>query len=151
MHSPDPNAQCFQFERRNGARLGTCRLRGKVGGKAVKVLSIKPDEWPHRVDPIEISGLSSVSGGLVFGRFGTGPFRKVIYGLKAGEGQGTGNLLPSMYAGMTRNDLIEIELPEPVNDWTKWSLELSSNRKKTHKDWFLVYPRELAPCGVLPH
>lgn len=111
-------------------------------------------DWDRRSaesDPIEISGLSTASGGVVFGRFGFGPFRRVIYGLKAGEGQVTGNLLASMYAGMMRNDLIEIELPEPVNDWKKWSLELSSDRKKAHKDWFAIYPQELAPCSGLPH
>lgn len=111
-------------------------------------------DWDRRSaesDPIEISGLATASGGMVFGRFGFGPFRRVIYGLKAGEGQVTGNLLASMYAGMMRNDLIEIELPEPVNDWKKWSLELSSDRKKAHKDWFAIYPQELAPCSALPH
>ena len=45
-----------------------------------------------------------------------------------------------MYSGMTRNELIEIELPEPVNDWKKWTLELSNDRKKAHKDWFVIYP-----------
>ena len=111
-------------------------------------------DWDRRSaesDPIEISELSSASGGLVFGRFGVGPLRKVIYVLKPGEGQATGNLLASMYSGMTRNDLIEIQLPEPVNDWKKWSLDLSSSRKKAHKDWFVVYPQELAPCSALTH
>lgn len=111
-------------------------------------------DWDRRSaesDPVEMSDLASDTGGLVFGRLGTGPFRKILYGLKAGEGKANGNLLASMYAGMTRNDLIEVELPEPVNDWKKWSLELSSNRKKAHKDWFVVYPQELAPCSALPH
>lgn len=111
-------------------------------------------DWDRRSeesDPIEMSELSRASGGLVFGRFGMGPFRKIIYNLKAGEGQATGNLLASKYAGTTRNDLLEMALPEPVKDWKKWSLELSSERKKAHKDWFLVYPQELAPCAALPY
>ena len=111
-------------------------------------------DWDRRSaesDPIELSDLANDSGGLVFGRFGAGPFRKVLYSLKAKEGQTTGNLLASLYAAMTRNDLIEIELPEPVNDWKKWSLELSSGRKKAHKDWFVVYPQELAPCSSSQH
>ena len=127
-----------------GLRLYVSMLSfGRVAGMS---------DWDRRSaesDPIEMSGLANASGGLVFGRFGAGPFRKVLYSLKAGEGQATGNLLASLYAGMTRNDLIEIELPEPVNDWKKWSLELSSGRKKAHKDWFVVYLQELAPCSAL--
>ena len=47
--------------------------------------------------------------------------------------------------------VIEILLPEPANGWKKWSLELSSDRRKTHKDWFVVYPQELRHCRALPH
>ena len=101
-------------------------------------------DWDRRSaesDPIEMSELSSASAGLVFGRFGAGPFRRIIYNLKAGGGQVTGNPLASMYAGMTRNDLLEMALPEPVEDWEKSSLELSSDRTRARKDWFLVYPQ----------
>ena len=143
---------------RNGAHAVRDALVGKGVRLFVSMLSFGSvsgmSDWDRRSaesDPIEMSELSSASGGLVFGRFGAGPFRKIIYNLKAGEGQATGNLLASMYAGMTRNDLLEIELPEPVSDWKKWSLELSTDRKKSHKDWFLVYPQELAPCTALPH
>jgi len=143
---------------RNGAHAVRDALVSRSVRLYVSMLSFGSvsgmSDWDRRSaesDPIEIAGLSTASGGVVFGRFGVGPFRKVIYGLKAGEGQATGNLLARIYAAMTRNDLIEIELPEPVNDWKKWSLELSSDRKKAHRDWFLVYPQELAPCGALPH
>lgn len=143
---------------RNGAHAVRDALVSRSVRLYVSMLSFGSvsgmSDWDRRSaesDPIEISELSGASGGLVFGRFGVGPFRKVIYGLKAGEGQATGNLLASMYAGMTRNDLIEIELPGPANDWKKWSLELSADRKKAHKDWFLFYPQELAPCSALPH
>ena len=118
-----------------GVRLYISMLSfGSIGGMS---------DWDRRSaesDPIEMSDLSSASGGLVSGRFGEGPFRRIIYNLKAGKGQATGNLLASMYSGMTRNELIEIELPEPVNDWKKWTLELSNDRKKAHKDWFVIYP-----------
>lgn len=131
---------------RRGVRLFVSMLSfGSVSGMS---------DWDRRSeesDPIELSRLAVATGGLVFGRFGQGPFRKILYNLKAEEGQATGNLLASMYAGMTRNDLIEIELPELVNDWKKWSLELSSDRKKAHKDWFVVYPQEIAPCRALQH
>ena len=32
--------------------------------------------------------------------------------------------------------------------WSKWSLSLSPEEKAGHKDWLLIYPRELAPCSV---
>lgn len=131
---------------RRGVRLFVSMLSfGSVSGMS---------DWDRRSeesDPIELSRLAVATGGLVFGRFGEGPFRKILYNLKAEEGQANGNLLASMYAAMTRNELIEIELPEPVNDWKKWSLELSSDRKNAHRGWFIVYPQELAPCSALPH
>lgn len=143
----------------NQSRKGAHTVRDALVSKGVRLyvsmLSFGSvagmSDWDRRSaesDPIELVRLSSASGGLVFGRFGVGPFRKVIYGLRAGEGQATGNRLASMYAGMTRNDLIEVELPEPVNDWKKWSLDLSSDRKKVHKDWFVLYPQELASCSA---
>jgi len=146
----------------NQSRNGAHAMRDALVSKGVRwfvsMLSFGSvsgmSDWDRRSaesDPIEMSGLSSASSGLVFGRFGAGPFRKIIYNLKAGDGQATGNLLASMYASMTRNDLIEILLPEPANDWKKWSLELSSDRRKTHKDWFVVYPQELRHCRALPH
>jgi len=142
---------------RNGSRAVREALASRGVRLFVSMLSFGSvagmSDWDRRSqesDPIEMSDLANASGGLVFGRLGAGPFRKVIYNLKAGEGQATGNTLASMYAGMTRNDLIEVELPEPVNDWRKWSLELSNDRKKTHKDWFVIYPQELAPCSALP-
>jgi hypothetical protein len=146
----------------NQSRSGAHAVRDRLVSKGVRLyvsmLSFGSvsgmSDWDRRSaesDPIEMSDLASASGGLVFGRFGSGPFRKVIYNLKAGEGKTTGNLLASMYAGMSRNDVIEIELPEPVNDWKKWTLELSSDRKKSHKDWLVVYPQELAPCSALAH
>ena len=102
-------------------------------------------------DPRESSELAVASGGLVLGRMGVGPFRKERYNLNEKQRGSTEAALNSMYLGMTRNDLIEIELPQAVDNWTKWSLELSPQQKKAHKERLVVYPQELAPCSALPH
>jgi hypothetical protein len=124
-----------------GIRLYVSMLSfGSVGGMS---------DWDRRSqesDPIEISDLSSASGGLVFGRLGAGFFRKTIYNVKAQEADAAKNILASLYMSMTLNDLVELELPEPGGDRVKWSLEFSGVQKKAHPDWLLVYPHELAPC-----
>jgi hypothetical protein len=110
--------------------------------------------WSRRSeesDPQESADLAAASGGLVLGRLGVGPFRKEFYNLKGKQRDSTETALNSMYMGMTRNDLVEIELPQALDNWTKWSLELSPQQKKVHKDWFVIYPHELAPCSALPH
>jgi hypothetical protein len=110
--------------------------------------------WSRRSeesDPKESSDLAVASGGLVLGRLGLGPFRKERYNLTGNQRSSTEAALNSMYLGMTRNDLVEIELPHAVDNWTKWSLELSPQQKKAHKDRFVIYPQELAPCSALPH
>ena len=102
-------------------------------------------------DPRESSELAVASGGSVLGRLGVGPFRKERYNLTGKQRESTEASLNSLYLGMTRNDLIEIQLPQTVDNWSKWSLELSPQHKKAHKDRFVVYPQELAPCSALPH
>jgi len=143
---------------RNGARAVRDALVSKGVRLYVSMVNFGSvagmSDWDRRSeesDPLEISDLSKASGGLVFGRLGTSFFRRVLYTVKAQDAGAVKNILASMYLGMTRNDLIDLEFSEAADDWKKLSLELSSAKKKAHPDWFLIYPHEVAPCQALPH
>lgn len=103
-----------------------------------------PDE---QTGLIEVAELAKATGGLVLGPVGGQPFGKVSYGLTKDELRGIAIRLDELYLAMTTNDTIEIELPQIVKKWSKWSLEISSEKKSAHKDWLVAYPQEVAPCA----
>jgi len=72
----------------------------------------------------------------------------VSYNLTKAELRATAVGLNGLYMAMSRNDLLEIELPQSGNKWSKWSLEFSHEKKASHKDWLVMYPRELRPCNA---
>jgi len=146
----------------NKSRYGFHDVRDALVGKGVRfyvsMLSFGSvagiSGWSRQSeesDPKESAEFAVASGGLVLGRLGVGPFRKERYTLTGNQRANTEASLNSMYLGMTRNDLIEIQLPQAVDNWAKWSLDLSPPQKRAHKDRFVVYPQELAPCSALPH
>lgn len=95
---------------------------------------------------IEVAELAKATGGLVLGPVGGQPFGRVSYGLTKNELRGIALRLDELYLAMTANDLMEIELPQIVKKWEKWSLDVSSSQKSAHKDWLVAYPQEVAPC-----
>lgn len=98
--------------------------------------------------PSQVAGLAADTGGFVLGPLGANAFGRVSYNLRKDELRGIAMGLDGLYMAMTRDDLIEVELPRTLKKWSKWSLEFSSEKKAAHKDWLIVYPRELAPCNV---
>jgi hypothetical protein len=86
------------------------------------------------------------SGGLIVGPLGLG---NSGYNLAESQRRVLAARLFLMYRGMTANDLVDIELPQSVDKWRKWSLELSPKIKKLYKDLWIAYPHELAPCSAL--
>jgi hypothetical protein len=102
------------------------------------------------IQPADPGGRSE-SGGLIVGPLGLAPSGSVSYDLTEVERRAIATQLSLMYLGMTDNDLIEIELPQSVDKWRKWSLELSPATQKLYKDLWVAYPQELAPCSALQH
>jgi len=98
----------------------------------------------------EVADLAEASGGLVLGPLGGQPFGRPSYNPTKDELRGVAIGLNELYSVMTRNDLIEIELPQTLKKWSKWSLGVSSEQKALHKNWLVVYPQELAPCVAAP-
>jgi len=109
---------------------------------------VSPSESMGATDVME---LASESGGLIVGPLGLAPSGSVSYDLAEVERRAIATQLSLMYLGMTNNDLVDIELPQPVDKWRKWTLELSPASKKLYKDLWIAYPQELAPCGALHH
>ena len=99
----------------------------------------------------EVSGLAVATGGLILLPIGNGPLGKANYELSPEQQHALEIKLDSLYLAMTRNDLIGIELPQAVDKWTSWSLELSPEERQTQKEWTIAYPQELAPCSALSH
>jgi von Willebrand factor type A domain len=118
------------------------------------VTLLAPDS---RISPLESMGatdlmeLASESGGLIVGPLGLAPSGSVSYDLAEVERRAIATQLSLLYLGMTNNDLVDIELPQAVDKWRKWTLELSPASKKLYKDLWVTYPQELAPCSALPH
>lgn len=108
-------------------------------------MRMPPEE---QTGPSELADLAADTGGFVLGPLGASPFGKVSYDLTKNEARGIATGLDGLHMAMTRNDLLDVEFPPAANKWSSWSLSLSPREKATHKDWLLVYPRELAPCHV---
>lgn len=102
-----------------------------------------PDE---QTGLIEVAELAKATGGLVLGPVGGQPVGRVSYSLTKDELRGIAIRLDELYLAMTTNDTMEIQLPQIVKKWSKWSLEISSGQKSAHKDWLVAYPQEVAPC-----
>lgn len=102
----------------------------------------------EQTGPGEFADLAGATGGFVLGPLGVTPLGRVRYDLTQNELRGIATGLDGLYMAMTRNDLVEIELPPSGDKWSKWLLELSPEKKALHKDWLVVYPRELAPCSA---
>jgi len=101
--------------------------------------------------PTDVGELVEATGGLVLGPLGGQPFGRVSYKLTKDELHGIAMRLDELYFVMTRNDLIDIELPQTVKKWSRWLLQISPQQKAMHKDWLVLYPGELAPCSGIPH
>lgn len=102
-----------------------------------------PDE---QTGLIEVAELAKATGGLVLGPVGGQPVGRVSYSLTKDELRGIAIRLDELYLAMTTNDTMEIQLPQIVKKWSKWSLEISSGQKSAHKDWLVAYPQQVAPC-----
>jgi hypothetical protein len=96
----------------------------------------------------DLADLATESGGLVLGPLG---LERSGYDLPEPRRRAVANQLSLMYLGMTDNDLIEIELPQSVDKWRKWSLALSPATKKLYKDLWIDYPQHLFPCNPHPN
>lgn len=100
---------------------------------------------------IEAADLTAATGGFVLGPLGNAIPGRVNYNLSKDQLSGVAMGLDGLYLAMTRNDLVEIELPQSVNKWSKWSLQFPADVRKTHKDWLVIYPQSLAPCSAPAH
>jgi len=101
--------------------------------------------------PPEAAELAADSGGLVLGPLGKGSLSGGRYDLTEDERRAIAIALDGLYLAMTNNDVVTIELPRAANKWSSWSLDASPEQKAAHKDWLVVYPRELAPCADSSH
>jgi len=99
----------------------------------------------------DVRELAYESGGLIMGSLGLATSGSVSYDLAEVKRRAVATQLSLMYLGMTDNDLIEIELPQSVDKWRKWFLELSPATKKLYKDLWIAYPQQLSPCNVRPN
>lgn len=141
-------------DNRSHTRLGD--LRKALVGKGVRLfvtlvsseirdMRLPPEE---QNGPSELADLAADTGGFVLGPLGVSPLGKVSYELTEKERQGIAIGLDGLYMAMIRNDLVAVDFPLTVKKWSKWSLTLSPREKASHKDWLLIYPRELAPCAA---
>jgi hypothetical protein len=124
-----------------------------TAGVRLFVTLLSPDDPGHsapeeQAGPIEAADLAAATGGFVLGPLGAGAFGRVSYNLSKDQWRGVAIGLDGLYMAMTRNDLIEIELPQTLNKWSRWSLQFTHDLRKTHKDWLVVYPSELTPCSA---
>jgi von Willebrand factor type A domain-containing protein len=106
--------------------------------------------------PEEILGANDVrdmvraSGGLTFGPFAPIRFGKPNYQLSGEDRQILGSELNRFYQAMVSNDLLDIELPHPVEKWSRWKLTLSHDKARLYKNATIEYPQELVPCKEVP-
>jgi hypothetical protein len=137
----------------NKSRARMRVVREKLVNRGVRFyVSLLASERPgiitteEKTGPAEFAELAAATGGFVLGPLGVSPLGQVSYDLTEKERHGIAIGLDGLYMAMTRNDLVAVDFPLTVNRWSKWSLSLSPEEKTGHKDWLLVYPRELAPC-----
>ncbi|MGB8472600.1 MAG: vWA domain-containing protein [Candidatus Acidiferrum sp.] len=142
----------------NTSKNGYRDVRDSLVSRGVRffVTLLGPGE-PGLAPPEELNGpqdaaaLAAASGGLVLGPLGMNRFGKASYNLSKDDFGAIATSLGDLYMVMSRNDLVEIELPQTVNKWSSWRLEFSRGDSAYHKDLLLVYPGDLAPCGADPH
>ena len=96
----------------------------------------------------DLTDLVMESGGLLVGPLGKTHTGYVSYDLPEDQRRALATQLSLMYLGMTNNDVIEIELPRPVDKLREWTLELSPATKKVYKDLWIAYPQQLTPCNA---
>jgi hypothetical protein len=142
-------------DNRSRTRLGDLRQSLVSKGVRLFVTLVSSENRDMRMPPEEQNGpseladLAADTGGFVLGPLGVSPLGKVSYDLTEKERHGIAIGLDGLYMAMIRNDLVAVDFPLTVNKWSKWSLSLSPEEKASHKDWLLIYPRELAPCPAL--
>jgi hypothetical protein len=130
----------------SGVRLNLAPL---VPETEVRGLRVEARSYPS-VDELAVD-----SGGLVLAAPGVtvpGSFARqasVSYDLTQEQLKLLSFGLAQLYIGMTRNDLLEVELPQTVDKTSAWSLQFSPASRKIHKDLIITYPNELAPCSAL--
>lgn len=86
----------------------------------------------------ELADLVNEAGGVFMDASGANGRGFASYDRKEKQRRALAAGLSLMYRGMTANDLVDIELPQSVGKWRKWSLELSPKTKKLLKDLWLA-------------
>ncbi len=99
----------------------------------------------------DLSDLVMESGGLLVCPLGRTHTGYLSYDLAEDQRRALATQLSLMYLGMTNNDVIEIELPRPVDKLREWTLELFPATKKLYNDLWIAYPQQLAPCNPRPN
>jgi hypothetical protein len=142
----------------NASRSKLGNVRDGLDSRGVRFfVTLLGSDEPGFGPPEELSGpqdaaaLAAASGGLVLGPLGMNRFGKASYDLTKDDFAAIAISLDDLYMTMTRNGLIEIELPQSLDKWSHWRLEFSRGDNAYHKDLLLVYPGDLAPCGANPH
>lgn len=142
----------------NGSRTRLRTVRDTLASAGVRLfVSLVIEDFPppvtteEQTGPSEFADLTGATGGFVLGPLGMGPLGKVNYDLTKNELGRIEIGLDALYLAMTHDDLLEVELPGTVKKWSNLRLELSPNTRSEHKDWLVVYPRDLSPCSGMAH
>jgi von Willebrand factor type A domain-containing protein len=98
----------------------------------------------------DVRDMVRASGGLTFAPFAPGPLGRVNYQLSGEDRRILGSELSRLYQAMVSNELLDIELPRPVEKWSQWRLTLSKDKARLYKNASIEYPEELVPCQKVP-
>jgi von Willebrand factor type A domain-containing protein len=131
-------------------------VRHAVGRSGVRIyfVVLEPEgiASSRNVTPKEIEGSNEVrdlvksSGGMTFDPFAPDPLGRVNYQLSEEDRRILGSELSRLYQAMVSNDLLDVELPNLVEKWSRWKLTFSAEKARLYRDAAIEYPQELVPC-----
>jgi hypothetical protein len=95
----------------------------------------------------EMIKMAHATGGAVFGGVTKSRSGALLLSGNYDQKLTFSTLLDHFYQTMVSGHRMEIELPNRVDKWRDWKLELSKEKQREFKDFQLGYTRDLPPCA----
>lgn len=102
-----------------------------------------PEELKEPISIVQL--VKNTGGGMVAPSVSAAPYGQNTWS-NSKEVERVTSAMKDFCSGITKDDLLEFELPEPVDKRRSWELRFSPEKKKQFKGAEISYPLELAPC-----